>query len=417
MRALSPASSSAMVDVQATYAVGSQPFDISWHEARLAVACVDGAVELFEHAAAAAAGEEAAEGGGAAAAGAAGASMRLVPHAESCRAVRWTRDGRRVLSAGADKALVATDVSTGAAAFRLPGAHPAGINRLITLSGEGAGNLCATGDDDGRVKLWDLRQRVAGFCFTPHVDFVADLWHEPDTQTLLCASGDGTLSRLDVRAGKVRAQSDSLQDELLSVVVLKGGTRAVAGSQEGMLHVFALDGDITEPVDRVPGHPHSVDALLKVDEDTVLTGSSDGLVRVVQVTPHKLLGVLGEHDDFPVERLALQQESGLLASASHDSMVRVWGVGELFEQDDEDADPERAPSATAGQRGAAAFAKLAAAVEGAGGDDTDSDSDSDDGGRGNKRKRKGKRKQGLGDGGGKRRSGGGGSRSNFFADL
>lgn len=27
------------------------------------------------------------------------------------------------------------------------------------------------------------------------------------------------------------------------------------------------------------GHPHSVDTLLKIDEDTLLTGSSDGIIR------------------------------------------------------------------------------------------------------------------------------------------
>ena len=33
----------------------------------------------------------------------------------------------------------------------------------------------------------------------------------------------------------------------------------------------------------------------------MVTGSSDGLVRVVSIQPNKVLGVLGDHDDFPVE--------------------------------------------------------------------------------------------------------------------
>jgi len=44
-----------------------------------------------------------------------------------------------------------------------------------------------------------------------------------------------------------------------------------------------------------------VDCLWKVDESTVVSGSSDGLVRVVSIQPNKVLGVLGDHDDFPVE--------------------------------------------------------------------------------------------------------------------
>ncbi len=52
----------------------------------------------------------------------------------------------------------------------------------------------------------------------------------------------------------------------------------VCGSQEGVLEIFSWNqfGDVT---DRFPGHPNSVDALLKIDEDTLVTGSSDGLIR------------------------------------------------------------------------------------------------------------------------------------------
>jgi hypothetical protein len=36
-------------------------------------------------------------------------------------------------------------------------------------------------------------------------------------------------------------------------------------------------------------------------QDTILTGSSDGLMRLCTIGPNKLLGVWGDHDDFPVE--------------------------------------------------------------------------------------------------------------------
>lgn len=78
--------------------------------------------------------------------------------------------------------------------------------------------------------------------------------------------------------------------------------------------------------DRILGHPQSIDALVAIDENTVCTGSSDGLIRcvvsrelkqltqcrVVSVHPNKLLGVVGEHEDFPVERLALSGDKDRL---------------------------------------------------------------------------------------------------------
>lgn len=38
---------------------------------------------------------------------------------------------------------------------------------------------------------------------------------------------------------------------------------------------------------------------------TLLTGSSDGLVRAVQVLPTKLLGIVADHGDLPVERIEI----------------------------------------------------------------------------------------------------------------
>jgi len=35
----------------------------------------------------------------------------------------------------------------------------------------------------------------------------------------------------------------------------------------------------------------------------ILTGSSDGLIRLCSIFPNKLLGVIGSHDDFPVESM------------------------------------------------------------------------------------------------------------------
>jgi hypothetical protein len=63
---------------------------------------------------------------------------------------------------------------------------------------------------------------------------------------------------------------------------------------------------------------------LKIDEDTVLTGSSDGLARAVQLLPNSLLGVLGGHDGFPVEALGWSAGRKMMESVSHDEYIRLW---------------------------------------------------------------------------------------------
>lgn len=40
-------------------------------------------------------------------------------------------------------------------------------------------------------------------------------------------------------------------------------------------------------VDRIPGHPASVDALVALTDDVIATGSEDGMIRVMQILPNK----------------------------------------------------------------------------------------------------------------------------------
>ena len=124
---------------------------------------------------------------------------------------------------------------------------------------------------------------------------------------------------------------------MLSLCLLKKSQKLLCGTQQGILSLFSYNiwGDIS---DRFPGHPQSIDALLKIDEDTVLTGSSDGLVRAVQLLPNDLLGVLGGHDGFPVEGLGWSAGRKLVGSVSHDEYIRLWDAKFLNEDDDDDDD-------------------------------------------------------------------------------
>ena len=56
--------------------------------------------------------------------------------------------------------------------------------------------------------------------------------------------------------------------------------------QSGTVGIFSW-GDFGDVSDRLLGHPESVDAMVALSDDIVVTGSSDGMVRVVGVHPNK----------------------------------------------------------------------------------------------------------------------------------
>jgi len=113
------------------------------------------------------------------------------------------------------------------------------------------------------------------------------------------------------------------------------------------------DADDDDGPEHFTGHPNSIDALLPVDDDAIVTGSSDGIIRLLTVHPNKLVGVIGEHGDDGVERLRGRVTEG--CSPLHpmttecDSLGNVSGY--LFEDDDDDAvDGSSAAAATGAPR-------------------------------------------------------------------
>lgn len=93
----------------------------------------------------------------------------------------------------------------------------------------------------------------------------------------------------------------------------------------------------------------------------------------MQVHPNKLLGLIGDHEDFPVEVLKFSHDKRLVGSVSHTNKVHFWDVGYLF---DDDGDDEDAAEEADEDGGATGFedAEMRDADS-----DSDSDSDSDGG--------------------------------------
>ncbi|GKY99604.1 hypothetical protein MPSEU_000914700 [Mayamaea pseudoterrestris] len=289
-------------------------------------------------------------------------------------------------------------------------------------------NLIVTGDEAGGVRIWDVRMccntstSAKSYATIPgcvhswkkHDDYVSGLECSSDGNTLLACSADCTLSVYDVRSESVLSdadrflrRSDDQEDELLSIKIMKNGRKVVCGTGEGVLCMWSYGvwGDVS---DRLPGHPQSIDALLKVDESTLLTGSSDGLIRVVSIHPNKFLGVLGECP-FPIEKLCLSACGNYVGSVTHDNVVRCYDARILRDDCAEDENNEdgvtnvrdndeqmetvpilQATSGTARQGSDDEWSEMdeasaAADEEMKDSSDSDSDSDSEDGGGQNAR--------------------------------
>ena len=76
-------------------------------------------------------------------------------------------------------------------------------------------HVIATGDDDGHVKIWDLRQAqhgVAKSCvmsLSEHEGSITDFAFNAEAKMLCSVANDGMLGVWDLRKSKLYAMSDS----------------------------------------------------------------------------------------------------------------------------------------------------------------------------------------------------------------
>lgn len=253
--------------------------------------------------------------------------------AGGCRVVRFSEDGQSLFAGSADHSLIALS-ATGSVIWNQPDAHRDPVSCLTVIDN----NLIASGDDSGAVKIWDIRQpdRFA-MSFDVFQDYVSDLAHDSEAHPdgLLATSGDGSLACFDMKQQKVIGRSEEIEEDILSVQILKRGKKVVCGTSEGTILIFSW-GFWTGGSDSFPGHPESVGTILKLNEETILTGSSDGFIRVVGIQPSKLYGLVGDHEGFPLEKMRWSSDRNLVGSISHDNLVRFWDVSYLHEDDDDE---------------------------------------------------------------------------------
>ena len=334
-------------------ACADQIFDLSFHPGGEFLACglIDGAVELWKYGV-----DENKQ------------IFSVNPHKGSCRGLEFNHDGTVLYTVSADCCFRGIDGS-GKETFKFT-AHSSAINKMQCVTE----HTFATGDDAGEVKIWDIR--VGGQSpqmeWHVHEDFISGFAYSHEKHTLLSTSGDATLAAYDLRKGPGKdgtqgvERSDDQEAEMHSISILKHGRKVVCGTQEGVLLVFTWGrwGDCS---DRYPGHPETIDCMYKIDESTVMTGSSDGLIRAVSVQPNKMIGVLGDHEEFPVEGMYASTDGKFMASFSHDNLVRFNDIS-MFCDDDDDTE-EQAEE----EEGAAAAAGAEEESEGSGAADDDND--------------------------------------------
>ncbi|KAG8329111.1 WD domain repeat-containing protein 55 [Homalodisca vitripennis] len=118
-------------------------------------------------------------------------------HTKACRAIEFSQSGDLLFTTSADKSIMVTDSATGKLRQFYDDAHEDPVYTLAVIDE----HLIATGDENGVVRMWDLREKSHVFSSKKMEDYVSKILTNEEARYLVCCSGEGTITSFDI-AGK-----------------------------------------------------------------------------------------------------------------------------------------------------------------------------------------------------------------------
>ncbi len=204
--------------------------------------------------------------------------------------------------------------------------HDAPVQALATSSD---GRLAATGDENGRVRIWDVAKSKTLQSFVAHSAGVTALTFSADSKTLFSGSSDKSLRAWNVADGSPQGKPVQTASPLVAAVVVNQGQWLVTGQSDGLVHIWEVpallaQGDAgVKPLREIKAHGGPLTALAAIPSQPTefVTGGEDGLIR-------RWNGQTGEplremRQEGPVTALAVPADSRRIASAGARGL-RLW---------------------------------------------------------------------------------------------
>jgi WD40 repeat protein len=251
----------------------------------------------------------------------------LTGHTSAPTQAQFSADGTRLVSAGKEVKVWDVSMSTKD--------RQAGGRELVTLPWDGLielsgvvfrpdGRYLASGGLDQTVRIWEVATGHEVRALRGHTQAVMHLAYSPDGKRLATASWDGTVKVWDAEAEQESRALHLPSSEASGVALSPDWRRAAFGELNGN-GIEAWDSQTGRTVRR-RDHLSEVTALaFSPDGRRVVSGGFDRLLKVWDTATWEELHNLEGHGDS-VLSVAFHPDGRHFASGSEDKSVRLWDV-------------------------------------------------------------------------------------------
>src|SRR4028118_949402 len=199
----------------------------------------------------------------------------LAGHYFGVEAVAIAPDGKRAISASADKTLKIWDTDTGIEQRTLTG-HTGEV-RGVAIAPDGLTAISAS--DDNTLKIWDIETGRELQTLTGHTNSVRGVAIAPDGLTAISASDDNTIKIWDIETGRELQTLTGHTNSVRGVAIAPDGLTAISASDDNTLKIWDLASG--SELRTLTGHTNSVTRVaIAPDGLTAISASHDNTLKV-----------------------------------------------------------------------------------------------------------------------------------------
>jgi len=186
------------------------------------------------------------------------------------------------------------------------------------------GDFLATGDGNGYIQVWRIRDWQLYNSFEGHTNEIRSLAFSPDGRYLASGGADSKIRLWNNVQGKCLCTFHDHTDLVWSIAFSPCSDFLVSGSADNTVRLWSIKQKIC--LQKFKGHTHWVwSVAFSPCGKFIASGSADTTVRLWNVKSNEVINVFRGHDDY-IRSLDFSPCGQFLASGSNDSTIRIWDL-------------------------------------------------------------------------------------------
>ncbi|MFG6093902.1 NB-ARC domain-containing protein [Leptothoe sp. ISB3NOV94-8A] len=198
------------------------------------------------------------------------------------------------------------------------------FGRIGSVALQPNGELMATGDSNGQVRIWDINEPQRFSTLEGHTDFVSSVSFSPDGQWIATGSADATVRLWNSQTHECVYEFTKHTNAIWSVAFSPDGNLLIAGGGDAMIWLWDIQKH--RCIYKFKGHTDVIwSVAFSPNGELFASCSKDATIRLWNVRNRQCIHVLKGHTNA-VRAIAFSPDGQWFASGSADHTIRLWNV-------------------------------------------------------------------------------------------